>query len=139
MQLAKGAVISGGIFLAIGLSLFACGIVLVHKGSKQWNRWQRWSLKATGATCVIVGASLPIAYFAAVDRTFTKPVSDMLQNMNASTNAIFDRARAHQSRCLAAGQPIYCTAAGDLTNVSTGNTKVGYTVEAGRFIVRVAA
>ena len=39
---------------------------------------------------------------------------------------------------LAAGQPIYCTAAGDLTNVATGNTKVGYTVEADRFIVRVA-
>lgn len=40
---------------------------------------------------------------------------------------------------LAAGQPIYCTAAGDLTNVLTGNTKVGYTVEANRMIVRVAA
>lgn len=40
---------------------------------------------------------------------------------------------------LAAGQPIYCTPAGDLTNVLTGNTKVGYTVEANRMIVRVAA
>lgn len=40
---------------------------------------------------------------------------------------------------LAAGQPIYCTADGDLTNVLTGNTKVGYTVEANRMIVRVAA
>lgn len=39
---------------------------------------------------------------------------------------------------LAAGQPIYCTPAGDLTNVLTGNTKVGYTVEANRMIVRVA-
>ena len=39
---------------------------------------------------------------------------------------------------LAAGQPIYCTAGGDLTNVLTGNTKVGYTVEANRMIVRVA-
>lgn len=40
---------------------------------------------------------------------------------------------------LAAGQPVYTTAAGDLTNVATGNTKVGYTVEANRFVVRVAA
>lgn len=40
---------------------------------------------------------------------------------------------------LAAGQPIYTTAAGDLTNVATGNTKVGWTVEANRMIVRVAA
>ncbi|MCA1800479.1 MAG: hypothetical protein LC687_05010 [Actinobacteria bacterium] len=40
---------------------------------------------------------------------------------------------------LAAGQPIYATAAGDLTNVSTGNTKVGYTIEANRMVVRVAA
>jgi hypothetical protein len=39
---------------------------------------------------------------------------------------------------LAAGQPIYTTAAGDLTNVATGNTKVGYTVEADRLVVRVA-
>lgn len=39
---------------------------------------------------------------------------------------------------LAAGQPIYCTAAGDLTNVATGNTKIGWTVEANRLIVRVA-
>lgn len=39
---------------------------------------------------------------------------------------------------LAAGQPIYATAAGDLTNVATGNTKVGFTVEADRMIVRVA-
>jgi hypothetical protein len=40
---------------------------------------------------------------------------------------------------LAAGQPIYTTAAGDLTNVATGNTKIGYTVEADRLVVRVAA
>jgi hypothetical protein len=40
---------------------------------------------------------------------------------------------------LAAGQPIYATAAGDLTNVATGNTKVGYTVEANRMVVRCAA
>lgn len=40
---------------------------------------------------------------------------------------------------LAAGQPIYATPAGDLTNVATANIKVGYTVEADRFIVRVAA
>lgn len=40
---------------------------------------------------------------------------------------------------LAAGQPIYATAAGDLTNVATGNTKIGYTVEADRLVVRVAA
>lgn len=40
---------------------------------------------------------------------------------------------------LAAGQRIYTTAAGDLTNVATGNTAVGYTVEADRMIVRVAA
>ena len=40
---------------------------------------------------------------------------------------------------LAAGQPIYTTAAGALTNVATGNTKVGYTVEADRMIVRIAA
>lgn len=40
---------------------------------------------------------------------------------------------------LAAGQPIYTTSAGDLTNVATGNTKVGYTVESNRLIVRVAA
>ena len=39
---------------------------------------------------------------------------------------------------LAAGQPIYTTAAGDLTNVATGNTKVGYTVEANRMVIRVA-
>lgn len=40
---------------------------------------------------------------------------------------------------LAAGQPIYATAAGDLTNVVGTNTKVGYTIEANRFVVRVAA
>lgn len=40
---------------------------------------------------------------------------------------------------LAAGQPIYTDAAGDLTNVATGNTRVGYTVEADRMVVRVAA
>lgn len=40
---------------------------------------------------------------------------------------------------LAAGVAIYATAAGDLTNVATGNTKVGYTVEADRMVVRVAA
>ena len=40
---------------------------------------------------------------------------------------------------LAAGIPVYATAAGDLTNVATGNTKVGWCVEANRMIVRVAA
>lgn len=40
---------------------------------------------------------------------------------------------------LAAGVAVYTTAAGDLTNVATGNTKVGYIVEANRMIVRVAA
>lgn len=40
---------------------------------------------------------------------------------------------------LAAGIAVYATAAGDLTNVATGNTKVGYTVEANRMVVRVAA
>lgn len=40
---------------------------------------------------------------------------------------------------LAAGQPIYATAGGDLTNVATGNTKIGYTVEANRLVVRCAA
>jgi hypothetical protein len=40
---------------------------------------------------------------------------------------------------LAAGQPIYATAGGDLTNVVGANTKVGFTVEATRMIVRVAA
>lgn len=40
---------------------------------------------------------------------------------------------------LASGQPVYCTPTGDLTNVPTGNTKVGHTVEANRFVVRVAA
>lgn len=40
---------------------------------------------------------------------------------------------------LAAGQAIYSTPAGDLTNVAAGNLKVGYTVEANRMIVRVAA
>jgi hypothetical protein len=36
-----------------------------------------------------------------------------------------------------AGQPIYATAAGDLTNVATGNTKVGFMVEADRMVVRL--
>jgi len=39
---------------------------------------------------------------------------------------------------LAAGQPIYATAAGDLTNVPTSAIKVGFIVEANRMIVRVA-
>jgi hypothetical protein len=36
---------------------------------------------------------------------------------------------------LAAGSAIYATPAGDLTVTATGNTKVGYTVEAGRLVV----
>lgn len=36
---------------------------------------------------------------------------------------------------LAAGSAIYADAAGDLTTIATGNTKVGYTVEAGRLVV----
>lgn len=36
---------------------------------------------------------------------------------------------------LPAGSAIYATPAGDLTTTATGNTKVGYTVEAGRLVV----
>lgn len=36
---------------------------------------------------------------------------------------------------LAAGSAVYATPAGDLTTTATGNTKVGYTVEAGRLVV----
>lgn len=38
---------------------------------------------------------------------------------------------------LAAGQPIYATTAGDLTNVVGTNIKVGFTVEADRLVVRL--
>lgn len=36
---------------------------------------------------------------------------------------------------IAAGQAVYATPAGDLTTTAAGNTKVGYTVEAGRLVV----
>lgn len=36
---------------------------------------------------------------------------------------------------LPAGSGIYATAAGDLTATATGNTRIGYTVEAGRLVV----
>lgn len=40
---------------------------------------------------------------------------------------------------IAAGQKVYATAAGDLTTTATGNTPVGWTVQAGRLVVRVSA
>ena len=38
-----------------------------------------------------------------------------------------------------AGSAVYTDAAGALTTVATGNVKIGWTVEAGRLVVRIAA
>ena len=96
-----------------------CGI-LVKNGARQ-----PWSATTTGPMGTVNPAT-PIGCLAG-------NVVDIMTN-----GEIVDLTTSHITG-LAAGIPVYCTAAGDLTNVPTGNTKVGYTVEANRFVVRCAA